>query len=118
MVDIETPDIVVAKTGVKISPNANHAQVKAISDPSALQWSRDGSAVACAQDDKVIGETWIKMADEINYEIWFWFTDCGVQRGDNGKAGCNSPEPKARRGSLSFDQSYKYVNFFPKPIFQ
>ena len=57
LVDIETPDIVVAKTGVKINPNANHAQVKAISDPSALQWSRDGSAVACAQDDKVISET-------------------------------------------------------------
>ena len=52
MVDIETPDIVVAKTGVKINHSAHHAQVKAISDPSALQWSRDGSAVACAQDDK------------------------------------------------------------------
>ena len=55
MVDIETPDIVVAKTGVKVNHNAHLAQVKAISDPSALQWSRDGSAVACAQDDKVKG---------------------------------------------------------------
>ena len=44
LVDIEAPESVVARAS---NLHSKH------SDPSCLQWSRDGSAVACAQQAKV-----------------------------------------------------------------
>ena len=43
LVDIEAPDSVVAR-----------ASLPRQTDPSCLQWSRDGSAVAYAHEDKVL----------------------------------------------------------------